>query len=124
MMEMSKLYTDYFNQTALTVPSHFIDVKSGESLEVSTEIFNQIEYHAENQTLIHLVLSALTEYFHPIKKREPNEDILMALVEIKQMLQGHQINKAYVSIPKKKAQPKSIDLDIKEVDDILEVFGG
>lgn len=123
-MEMSKLYTDYINQTALTVPSHFIDVKSGETLEVSTEIFKQIEYHAENQTLIHLVLSALTEFFHPVKKRALNEDILMELVQIKQMLQGHQINNAYVSIPKKKAQPKSTDLDIKEVDDILEVFGG
>lgn len=121
---MSKLYTDYFNQTALTVPSHFIDVKSGESLEVSTEIFDQIEYHAENQTLIHLVLSALTEYFHPIKKRALNEDILMELTEIKQMLQGHQINNAYVSNSKKKTQPKSTDLDLKEVDDILDVFGG
>lgn len=121
---MSKLYTDYFNQTALTVPSHFIDVKSGETVEVSTEIFNQIEYHAENQTLIHLVLSALTEYFHPIKKRELNENILLELVEIKQMLHGHQINKAYVNLPKKNAQPKTTDLALKEVDDILEVFGG
>ena len=121
---MAKLYTDYFTQTALTVPSHFIDVKSGETVEVSTEIFTQIEYHAENQTLIHLVLSALTEYFHPIKKRELNEDILLELAEIKQMLQGHQINKAYVSIPKKNSQPKTTDLDLKEVDDILEVFGG
>lgn len=121
---MAKLYTDYFNQTALTVPSHFIDVKSGETLEVSTETFKQIEYHAENQTLIHLVLSALTEYFHPIKKREPNEDILTELAEIKKMLQEHQLNNSYVSIPKKKAQPKSTNLDIKEVDDILEVFGG
>lgn len=121
---MSKLYTDYFNQTALTVPSHFIDVKSGETLGVSTEIFKQIEYHTENQTLIHLVLSALTEYFHPIKKKGPNEDILMELVEIKKMLQEHQINNSYVSLPKKKTQQKSTNLDIKEVDDILEVFGG
>lgn len=121
---MSRLYTDYFNQTALTVPKHFIDVKSGETVEVSAEIFNQIEYHTENQTLIHLVLSALTDYFHPIKKRELNEDILMEIAEIKQMLQENQINKAYVNIPKKKAQPKTTDLDLKEVDDILEVFGG
>lgn len=121
---MSKLYTDYFNQTALTVPSHFIDVKSGETVEVSTEIFKQIEYHAENQTLNHLLLSALTEYFHPTKKRRPNEDILIELLEIKQMLQGHQKNNSYVSIPKKKVQTKSTDLDIKEVDDILDIFGG
>lgn len=121
---MSKLYTDYSNQTALTVPSHFTDVKSGETVEVSTEIFNQIEYHAENQTLNHLLLSALTEYFHPIKKRQSNEAILMELAEIKQMLQGYQLNNAYVSIPKKKAQPKSTGLDIKEVADILDVFGG
>ena len=121
---MSKLYTDYFNQTALTVPSHFIDVKTGETLEVSTEIFKQIDYHTENQTLIHLVLSALNEYFYPIKKRGLNEDILMELVEIKQMLQGHHINKGYICNPKKKVQPKSTDLDIEEFDDILEVFGG
>ena len=121
---MSKLYTDYSNQTALTVPSHFIDVKSGESLEVSTEIFNQIEYHAENQTLNHLLLSALTEYFHPTKKRQLNDDILIELSEIKQMLQGHQLNSTYVSIPKKKVQLKSTDVDLKEVDDILDVFGG
>lgn len=121
---MSKLYTDYINQTALTVPSHFIDVKSGDTLEVSTEIFKQIEYHAENHTLIHLVLSALTEYFHPIKKMEPNDNILMELVEIKKILQGHQINKAYVSIPMKKTHLKSTNLDIKDVDDILEDFGG
>ena len=121
---MSKLYTDYSNQTALTVPSHFIDVKSGESHEVSTEIFDQIEYHTENQTLIHLVLSALTEYFHPTKKRELNDNILMELTEIKQMLQGHQADNAYVNVPNKKAQLKSAEVDLKEVDDILDVFGG
>ncbi|MFS0877168.1 dehydrogenase [Solibacillus isronensis] len=121
---MSKLYTDYSNQTALTVPSHFIDVKSGESHEVSTEIFDQIEYHTENQTLIHLVLSALTEYFHPTKKRELNEDILKELIEIKQMLHRHPVDNAYVSIPKKKAQLKSTEVDLKEVDDILDDFGG
>ena len=60
---MSKIYTDYINRTALTVPDQFIDVKSGETILVSTEIFEQIEYHAENQTLIHLVLSALTSIF-------------------------------------------------------------
>lgn len=123
-MEMSKLYTDYSNQTALTVPSNFIDVKTGKTLVVSTEILKQIEYHAENQTLIHLVLSALTEYFYPIKKGEQNKDILIELIEIKQMLQELQINNSYVSIPKKKVQPKSTNLDIKEVDDILGFFGG
>lgn len=121
---MSKLYTDYSNQTALTVPSNFIDVKSGASLDVSTEIFDQIEYHTENQTLIHLVLSALTEYFHPTKKKELNDHILMELIEIKQMLHGHQVDHTYVSIPKNKAQLKSTDVNLKEVDDILDVFGG
>lgn len=121
---MSKLYTDYSNQTALTVPPHFIDVKSGESVEVSAEIIKQIEYHAENQTLNHLLLSALTEYLSPIKRNQPNEDILMELSEIKQMLQAHHINNPYVSIPKKKVLLKSIDVDPKEVDDILDVFGG
>lgn len=121
---MSKLFKDYLNQTALTVPSHFIDVKSGETVEVSTEIFEQIEYHAENQTLIHLVLSALTEYFHPIQKSESHVDILTELVEIKQLLQEHQINKGYINFPKKKVQPISTELDINEVDEILDDFGG
>ena len=121
---MSKLYTDYINRTALTVPSHFIDVKSGETRKVSTEIFEQIEYHTENQTLIHFVLSALTEYFHPMKEKGPNETILLELVEIKQMLQGHEIKPARINNPNKKERSKSMDLDIKEVEDILEVFGG
>lgn len=121
---MSKLYTDYFNKTALTVPSHFIDVKSGETVGVSTEILKQIEYHAENQTLNHLLLSALTEYFHPAKKIQLNEDILVALVEIKQLLQGHQVNNVYASIPTRKVKTNSTHLDIQEVDDILDVFGG
>ncbi len=122
---MSKLYTDYINRTALTVPTQFIDVKSGETLTVSSEVLEQIEYHAENQTLIHFVLSALTEYLHPKKKNGSNPDILLELTEIKQMLlQEYQKNPTGLSISKQKEQLKSPDLDLKEVEDILDVFGG
>lgn len=122
---MSNLYRDYINRTALTVPSQFIDVKRGETITVSTEVLEQIEYHAENETLIHLVLSALTEYLRPKRKNEQHTDILSELTEIKKMLlHEYQLRPARYSKPKKQEQFISTDIDIKEVEDILEVFGG
>jgi len=121
---MSKMYTDYINKTALTVPDQFIDVKNGETLKVSTEINEQIEYHAENQTLIHLVLSALHHYIHSNRVNVGSEEILLELAEIKQMLQGYRPNTSLSSSPIKKSQKDVTDLDMKEVEDILEVFGG
>ncbi len=108
MMEMSKLYTDYINRTALSVPDQFIDVKSGEKVEVSSEVFEQIDYHADNQTLIHLVLSALHEYLHPRKMNGQSDDILLELAEIKEMLlQGYQPRGNTSSqIPSKGQKPK------------------
>ena len=44
---MSKIYTDYINKTALTIPGNFIDVKTGESHIVSSKVQDQIEYHAQ-----------------------------------------------------------------------------
>jgi hypothetical protein len=124
MMEMSKMYTDYINRTALTVPDQFIEVKSGETISVPSEILEQIEYHAENQTLIHLVLSALNQYLQPNQINKGSEAVLLELAEIKQMLQGYRPNSTRVSLPLKKAQPEVKDLDMKEVEDILDVFGG
>ena len=121
---MSKMYTDYINRTALTVPDLFIDVKSGETISVSTEIFEQIEYHSENQTLIHLVLSALHQYLQPNQNNKSSEEILLQLAEIKQMLQGYPSISARTRLPVKSAPQEIDDLDMKEVEDILEVFGG
>ena len=121
---MSKMYTDYINRTALTVPDQFIDVKSGETILVSTEILEQIEYHAENQTLIHLVLSALHQYFQPNQMNKSSEEILLELAEIKQMLQGYPPNSAAIDYLLNLLQQEIDDLDMKEVEDILDVFGG
>jgi hypothetical protein len=124
MMEMSKMYTDYINRTALTVPDQFIDVKSGETILVSTEIFEQIEYHSENQTLIHLVLSALHQYLQPNQTNKSSEEILLELVKIKQMLQGYPTISTRTRLPVQAAPKEVDDIDMKEVEDILEVFGG
>lgn len=121
---MEKIYTDYVNRTAITVPSQFIDVRSGKTREVSEEIFEQIEYHAGNETLVHFLLSALAEYLEPLKKMDINEEILLELQEIKKMLQGQRIPVSRLNAPKNKEQSVPADLDLQEVEDILEVFGG
>jgi hypothetical protein len=123
-MEMSKMYTDYINRTALTVPDLFIDVKSGETISVSTEIFEQIEYHSENQTLIHLVLSALHQYLQPNQTNRNSNEIFLELAEIKKMLQGYPTVTARTRLPVQSVPEEIDDLDMKEVEDILEVFGG
>jgi hypothetical protein len=123
-MEMSKIYTDYINRTALTVPDIFIDVKSGETISVSTEIFEQIEYHSENQTLIHLVLSALHQYLQPNQTNRNSNEIFLELAEIKKMLQGYPSITARTRLPVQSVPEEIDDLDMKEVEDILEVFGG
>jgi hypothetical protein len=123
-MEMSKMYTDYINRTSLTVPDIFIDVKSGETISVSTEIFEQIEYHSENQTLIHLVLSALHQYLQPNQTNRNSNEIFLELAEIKKMLQGYPTVTARTRLPVQSVPEEIDDLDMKEVEDILEVFGG
>ena len=84
---MSKIYTDYVNKTAITVPETYIDVKTGESHIVSSKIQDQIEYHAQNSTLIHLLFSALTTYLHPRVINGGTEEVLFELSEIKKILQ-------------------------------------
>ena len=122
---MSTMYTDYVNRTALTVPEQFIDVKTGEAIAVSSKIQEQIEYHADNGTLIHLVLSSLHSYFHSKRTSGSSEEVLMELSEIKRMLQqGYFTRIPHVNLPLNKSQQSSMDLDMREVEDILEVFGG
>ncbi|MEH7118001.1 hypothetical protein V7128_11350 [Neobacillus vireti] len=122
---MSRLYTDYINKTALTVPDEFIDVKTGESHLVSSKVHEQIEYHAANQTLIHLVLSALNSYFHSNRVNGGTKEILNELSEIKQMLRnGYSGNNFLMSAFATQPPLNELDLDMKDIEDILEEFGG
>jgi hypothetical protein len=123
-MEMSNMYTDYTSGIVLTVPNQFIDVKTGETYMVSAKVQEQIEYHANNQTLIHLILSCMNQYFHPKRMNGNTEEILMELTEIKQMLQGYHPTTSKKPVPLNKSQNEPLDLDMKEVEDILDVFGG
>ncbi|MBS4192718.1 hypothetical protein KHA94_21485 [Bacillus sp. FJAT-49705] len=123
---MSRIYTDYINNIALTLPDRFIDVKTGDSLLVSSKIQEQIEYHANNNTLIHLLLSALNSYFHPKGVNGGTEEILFQLAEIKKMMQhGYPpINNFQGLAPLNNKQGSSNILDMKDLEDVLEVFGG
>lgn len=81
---MSRMYTDYFNDTVITIPDKFIDVKTGENQVVSQIIQEQIEFHAENNTLLHLVFSALENYLQPEADQPAGlKEIKMELLEIK-----------------------------------------
>lgn len=122
---MSKIYTDYINKTVLSIPDEFIDVKTGDSHLVSAKVKEQIEYHTNNNTLIHLVLSALNSYLHPSKLNGGMGEILFELTEIKKMvLQGYVPKSVQAGDPLNKDHIASPDLNMKDLEDILEVFGG
>ncbi|MFG6117168.1 hypothetical protein ACGTN9_18610 [Halobacillus sp. MO56] len=120
-----KTYTDYVNRVAITLPDEYIDIKTGDSYAISEEIKEQLAYHAHNSTLVHLVFSALDHYFSSSgTKKNGDSDILKELASIKAMLQS-----GYTTKP----EPRSIqhvlsarqkELDLREVDDVLEAFGG
>ena len=122
-MEMFRTYTDYVNKTALTIPDKYIDVKTGETLQISTKVQEQIEYHSKNNTLIHLVLSSLQCYLHPKTINEgSNQTLLNELNEIKNMLQmGYTpVSNKHIAENHLKSRP----IDLKEVEDVLDAFGG
>ena len=123
---MSRTYTDYINKTAITIPETYIDVKTGESHIVSSKIEEQIEYHAQNSTLIHLLFSALTTYLQPRVISEGPEEILFELSEIKKILQQGTYIQNH-SNPLKSTHQKPIEslkgLDLKELEEILDAFG-
>ncbi|WP_071395163.1 hypothetical protein [Bacillus tuaregi] len=128
---MSKIHTDYVNKVAIMIPEKFIDVSTGESYAVSQKVQEQIEYHAENSTLVHLVMSALTNYLHPKKPSGgsgSNEEVLSELFEIKRLLQerpSQPINRALQqNVQQQKSIKAGIDVDLKELEEILEAFGG
>ena len=119
---MSRTYTDYINKTAITIPETYIDVKTGESHIVSSKIEEQIEYHAQNSTLIHLLFSALTTYLQPRVISEGPEEILFELSEIKKILQQGTYIQNH-SNPLKSTHQKPIE-SLKELEEILDAFGG
>jgi hypothetical protein len=127
MIGMSNTYTDYVNKIAITVPERYIDVKTGESYSVSPKIVDQIEYHAENSSLGHLVLSALHHYLTPKPVLNGGSaEILQQLADIRSMLE----NGSFLIQPPVKARTMNEQTDaakllnMKEVEDILEAFGG
>lgn len=123
---MSKTYTDYYSKTALTVSEAFIDVKTGNNVAVSSKVKEQIEYHAKNQTLNHLVLSALHSYLHPKTASSSNEIILAEIAELKNLISGSYISPNHAAIQKAQANYKieKANLNLDEVVDVLEAFGG
>lgn len=123
---MYETYTDYINKVVLTIPDKFIDVKTGEAHIVSSKIRDEVEYHANNNTLIHLVFSALSSYLQPQTLHESTNEILVELLEIKKMIQSGSIpNKHFQTpLPVNNQQKSSAALEIKEVEEILESFGG
>lgn len=127
-MEMSETYTDYINKTAITLPDTYIDVKTGETFPVSPKIQEEIEYHAYNNTLIHLVLSALDQYLHPKKvKSGGSEEILFELLEIKKMLVNVSTIKDLSSLdlrPRNQQIKHSLELKMEDLNEVLEAFGG
>jgi hypothetical protein len=121
---MGETYTDYVNRVAITMPEKYIDIKTGDSHPVSKLIQEQIEYHAHNHTLVHLLFSALDQYFSPASKKTTNHEILQELEAIKMMLQ-----QGYTAAPGNAANGNSAKLapkplNMKELNDILEAFGG
>ncbi|PFA67805.1 hypothetical protein CN378_09805 [Bacillus sp. AFS015802] len=124
---MSEIYTDYTNKTSITIPDNFIEVKTGDTLTVSDYIQSQIEYHTANNTLSHLLFSALNHYFHSkhLKNDQTNE-ILKELTNIKKMIRDEsfmQKEKSKDYTPGRH-QEEADEWNMEEIEDLLEAFGG
>lgn len=127
MIGMSNTYTDYHNKIAITVPERYIDVKTGESYAVSPKIIEQIEYHADNSTLNHLIMSALHHYLSPRPiLNGGSAEILQQLADIRAILENGVYQIQPVAQPKfRKDQTEAAKLlDMKDIEDILDAFGG
>ncbi|MGR9047470.1 dehydrogenase [Halobacillus faecis] len=122
---MSNVYHDYFKETVLTIPDSFIDIKTGDHHAVSDEIKKEISYHSENNTLNHLIFSALNHYFHKAAASQPEgtNGVLSELLEIKRLLAGGSYQKGNVPLSNKKTTG-SQEMDIQEIEELLEAFGG
>lgn len=126
MNVMSKTYTDYFNKTALTINESFIDVKTGSTIQISSRVREQIEYHSKNQTLNHFILSALHSYLHSRTPAGNNDLILQEIAELRNLIQSGNLtfNTASKRLNAASNQKEKASLDLNEVEDVLEAFGG
>lgn len=126
MNVMSKTYTDYINKTALTINESFIDVKTGSTIQISSKVKEQIEYHSKNQTLSHFILSALHSYMHPRISAGNNDLILQEIAELRNLILdgSYALNNAAKPVPSASLQKKKALLDLNEVKDVLDAFGG
>ncbi|MEI2663784.1 hypothetical protein [Rossellomorea sp. LJF3] len=128
---MPEKYADYFQDTILTIPDSFVNVKTGETKAITSKIKEQVAYHAKNNTLNHLVFSALHDYLHhakPVQVTVQSEHaILEELVELKRLLLQHgndsskTLNEYNIKSPK---EQNHASVGMKEIDDLLEAFGG
>ena len=128
---MREKYADYFQDTILTIPDSFVNVKTGETKAITSKIVEQVAYHAKNNTLNHLVFSALHDYLHHAKPVQVNVQseraILEELVELKRLLLQHgndsskSLNEYTIKSPK---ELNHASVGMKEIDDLLEAFGG
>lgn len=126
-MKVSRMYTDFLNETVLTIPDKFINVKTGETQAVSPKTKEQIEFHAENNTLLHLVFSALENYLYPqAAQNTGSREIMMELLEIKRMMKqgSYSKNNSIIDISPNNARPDSSKLNLNDIEDLLEAFGG
>lgn len=124
---MSNTYTDYHNKIAITVPERYIDVKTGESYSISPKVIEQIEYHADNSTLNHLIMSALHQYLSPKPiLNGGSAEILRQLADIRAILENgvYQIHPSVQPKFRKDQTAAAKLLDMKEIEDILDAFGG
>ena len=128
---MPKKYADYFQDTILTIPESFVNVKTGETKAITSKVVEQVAYHAKNNTLNHLVFSALHDYLHhvkPVEVHRPSEHaILEELLELKRLLlqngndSSKNLNEYTIKSPK---EQDHTFVGMKEIDDLLEAFGG
>ncbi|MBW3113770.1 MULTISPECIES: hypothetical protein [Bacillaceae] len=128
---MPRKYSDYFQETILTIPESFINVKTGETEAITSKIQDQIAYHSKNNTLSHFIFSALHDYLHHSKTVQGNvasdHAILEELSSLKRLLlqNGYDSSKSSnecTIVSRKEQDPTTVGL--KEIDDLLEAFGG
>jgi len=122
---MTKNYIDYTNKVMVSIPDQFINVHTGETDRVSKAIEDQINYHTKNNTLSHLLFTALSYYVQNNHKPTTNNSsnhILTELHEIKTMLREGHFDSS--KIQKKHLSSQGDALDMKELEDVLEAFGG
>lgn len=123
---MPHTYRDYFNETVVTIPEKYIDVRTGHAQAVDADVMKELAYHAENNTLQHFLLSALHQYLSaPAAGRTSGGDpVLEELRTIKEMLTKGAFPSGASSITSVPPLAGSAFIDQKEIEDMLEAFGG